>query len=444
VFSDVNGADSVVFWATLALTCALCLATLWRAVQMPERLTEAPLFIGAMWLYFYGFMAVGVALHLASYIPNWALELGQALALACLVATLVGWRSGRKRGQPVGRSSLIPRYDVRRMWWIGIGLIIVGGISHWLFLGEGEVDWEGTSAYWYMLFHVIYPGVALCMTAWASEARYRKLAYALPLAATGVLALYPNLVGARRGPVFPAVIVLVLVPPLVARTIPKRSRIVGGIVVAGCVMLLFLAVRPWLYEGGRVFRGEDVAARWSGALGRVTAEEIFVNRVLQEGDNEFLYHCGMVGTIAERESYQYGTGYLSLFTHWIPRQWWSGKPALGQGIFPDAASQIPFVMGWSLSGGASAGGVAEVFNQFGFASPLLWFAFGYAMAALYRRTKGGDVRWGLAYVGVLCASHWLVSQGVAAAFVPACIYVVVPLIALRIARAQPQRVPRKT
>jgi uncharacterized membrane-anchored protein len=90
-----------------------------------------------------------------------------------------------------------------------------------------------------------------------------------------------------------------------------------------------------------------------------------------------------------------------------------------------------------MSAGASAGGVAEVFNQLSFASPLFWLAFGWAVGRVYARARRGELGWQLVYVGIVSASHWLVSQGVAAAFVPACVYVVVPLIVLRIARARP-------
>jgi hypothetical protein len=440
----VESTDSVVFWIAVVLTCAICLGEMGRALLKAERLTEFPMFVGAMWFYFYGVMAVGTAVSLASYLPKWALEFGQTVALACFLGLVVGWHWGVRRRYPVVHGRTVWRLDPRRAWWIGFGLVLVGGVSFRVFLGEGDLDWEGTSAYWYLLFHVMYPGLALCLAAEAIDSRYRKVVHRILVAAICVFALYPHVVGARRGPLFPAVIVLLLVPPLVGGVTPRRSRNMGGLATAGFVMLLFVAVRPWLYEEGRVFRGEDAAEKWRGALGEVTAQDVFMNRVRRAGDNEFLYHCGMVGTIVEREGYQFGTGYLSLLTHWVPRQWWAGKPRLGQGMFPDAVSEIPLVMGWSLSAGASAGGVAEVFNQFGYASPIFWLLFGYALALLYRRAKGGDVRWQLAYVGIVCASHWLVSQGVAAAFVPACIYVIVPLVVLRFARSSPTLLQRAT
>lgn len=436
--SGMDSQGSPVFWTALLFTWAACAAVLARAVLRPRALTEFPVFAGAMWLYFYGIMALGTGLTLSSHLPDWALDLGQVMALLCLVSLVAGWQWGSRRPAPAPGTT--GGASPRAIWAAGIGLILVGGASFRLFIAGGDPDWEGTSAYWYLLFHVTYPGLALALAAAAMDPRCRGIARQALLAGLALWALFPHLATARRGPLFPAVVAAVLVAPLVARITPSRTRVLGGLAAASTAMLLFVAVRPWLYDDGKAFREEETAERWQQALEEVTLRDVFMSRAVREGDNEFLYHCALVATIAEREAYQYGSGYLSLLTHWIPRQWWPEKPELGRGFFPDAIGQVPLVVGWSMSKGASAGGVAEVFNQFGFASPLFWLAFGFGIARLHARARAGDLRWQLAYVGLVCASHWLVSQGVAAAFVPACIYVVVPLVVLRLARVSPARV----
>jgi hypothetical protein len=66
---------------------------------------------------------------------------------------------------------------------------------------------------------------------------------------------------------------------------------------------------------------------------RVSVSNVLLNKAMQEGDNEFLYHCCVVSACIELDRCQWGTGYLSLATHWIPRQWWPDKPVLATGWF---------------------------------------------------------------------------------------------------------------
>jgi|GEM_PF-1565517 len=424
------------FVPLLVVTVGLAVWTVIRAVVQPQRLTTYPVVAASMWLYFYAFMAIQVFENLGHLLPPWTLEFGQALALTALVAILLGEKLAHRSRGPVSVRPLVEhQLAAGRLWGIGLGLILVGGVANYLFVHQESIDWEGTTAYWYLLFHVVYPGLALVLVAKEHGAGRSPASRALVFAAT-TFAVFPHLVAARRGPVFPLVMVLAILPGLLSKAPPRRIVVLGSLAAAGFLMLTFVAARPWVYgETG----GSYTFSRsgWSNALSALTPEDIVVGRTQRGSDNEFLYHCAMTGTSYELGLYQYGTGYLSLMTHWIPRSVWPEKPALGQGRFPGVVERIPLLTGWAMSSGAASGGVAETFAELGWGFIAVWLLLGWAMGCLHRTAKEGrDPRAAVAFVGVVCSSHWLISQGVAAAFVPTMIYLTVPAIAFRFARVR--------
>ena len=81
------------------------------------------------------------------------------------------------------------------------------------------------------------------------------------------------------------------------------------------------------------------------------------------------------------------------------------------------------------------GGVADSFIQYGYLTPLFWIGFGWFVGRIYARAKlGNDPRWVWAYAGIVCVTHWLISQSIAAAYVPGIIFVLVPWVASAVFR----------
>lgn len=426
---------SALFLLLWAITIAVGMQAIVSALRRPERLVELPVLISAMWLYLYGYMALSTTLKMADALPSWSLEVGQALALGALVAFRVGWAWGRKASPR--RVVEYRGYSTRTLWWLGLGLIAAGAGAHWTFIGADVVEWESSSGYRYLFFYVGYPGLMLALAAMALDRRYRSLrSVAMLLLCSGVF-FYPHVVWARRGPLFAGVVVAALTPSLVAKVVPRRAATLGGLVGVGVAMLLFIEVRPWLYEGSSGAADASVFNAWAEALTELSLSDVVTRHAQSEDDNEYLYHCGLIATAIETGRYQYGTGYLGLVTHWIPRQWWPDKPPLGRGWFPEAVDMIRPVMGWSLSPGASVGGVAETFNQCGLGAIAMWAAMGYAVSVVFRRARRrGDLRWIFAYVGCAGASHWIVTQGMAAAFVPSAVFVLTAVIGARLAQTK--------
>ncbi len=233
--------------------------------------------------------------------------------------------------------------------------------------------------------------------------------------------MFPHLFNARRGPLFPAIMVLLLVPPMATRRPPNPLIFCGGLVTAGLVMLLFLQIRHVTYNGGT----------WGEAIHSLSIDAAVTERVQQAEDNEYINNCQLIGTVYQNGKYQYGTGHLELLWHWIPRAVWKDKPTLGEGSysFDQMTDDVEAATGFHLLGlGAAVGGVADTFVQYGVFCPFFWFGLSWGMGIAYARARLGDSPlWLFCYVGFICASHWLVSQSFAAAFVPGMCFEVVPL-----------------
>ncbi len=93
--------------------------------------------------------------------------------------------------------------------------------------------------------------------------------------------------------------------------------------------------------------------------------------------------------------------------------------------------------GYSLLGhtGAASGGVADTFREYGVFCPLFWFGLSWCLGFVYvRAVAGNNPRWLFCYVGFICATHWLVSQGFAASFVPLMYFQIVPIAVFTVLR----------
>lgn len=409
-----------IWWTGTVGICAWKIAEgFWR----PGRMLEWPFLACAMWAYFYGYMAYDAKISLSAYLGNGITNLGQLMPLLCLIGILAGWSLGTRV-----KSSRAPEkriYPYFRFWLAGFFFLMVGtagGFSVMRAAESGTLRYQDSSAYWYLLFYVGYPGLA--MAVWTlckmgpGMRKYLWIATVIGLAAF----MFPHIANARRGPLFPAIMVLLLVPPMATRRPPQPFIFCGGLAAIALVMLLFLQIRDVTYKGGT----------WGEAIQNLNLDAAIEERAKQPEDNEYLNNCQLIGTIYQTGKYQYGTGHLELLYHWIPRAWWKDKPVLGQGYysFDEMFDDLESVTGFRLLGtGAADGGVADTFVQYGVFCPLFWFGLSWIMGLVYiRAQRGTSPRWLFCYVGFICASHWLVSQSFSAAFVPGMFFQAVPLV----------------
>ncbi|MDO8206374.1 MAG: hypothetical protein Q7T38_00975 [Gallionella sp.] len=406
--------DLTVFWMLWMATLLVIVRTVVHSYVTDKNIYGAPFLFSLMFGYFYVFQTYVVATNLDYLLKPWMFELGQALALVCFLAFLHGWKLALKKGG--NRVRIIdkePSLNYARMWGFGIFAALVAIVSmQFVDFRDEKYDYEGTSAYVYMLYHIGYPGILACVIAIVKDKRYQSYLHKLILFALCFGLTYVFFLTARRGPTFPIIIMVVYGFGLMQATKPKKLVLVTSILVIGAAMLVFPLVRNYSEGGMHAWNEESVQA--------LSIESVTVEKSKQDGDNEALYHMGMVATATALGNYQYGTGYLSLLTHFIPRYLWPDKPNLGQGLFPWTPSLMPQVLGWQLSSGAAAGGVAETFMELGFLAPFLWFALGFAMGR--RFVDVSSILKRAQFITILAGSHWLASQGVAAAFIPMLIY----------------------
>ena len=426
------------FWASFSLLVATLVWVVLRAVRRPVFLLGWPLVIALMWLYFYGYMAYQAAIHLRPSIPDsFTLGLGELVSLLCLLGFVAGWRLSLRMPLPHRQLQVtVPSYRVETIWWAGMFWILVGAIgaysvrAFWLTTAArgGRLDISQLSGYQVLLFHVGYPGLAMCLWAALKSRGSRRVLYFSALLLAASVFIFPYLGAARRGPIFPLLAIFLFLPPLVTKRRPKPPVIIGGLALSGLIMLALISVRQ------SAIKGEAV---------ELTPEDVLVSRTLAVVENEFVNTTYTIATIFENGKYQYGSGHASLLLHWIPRSVWPSKPALGEGSYPwkELYGDVNAKAGQPILGfGAAIGGVADSFVQYGFLAPVYWFLLAFGVARLFLRAiDSEDPRWHLSYLGVICATHWLVSQSFGEASVPGAAYQVVPMITLALCR---RRVPR--
>jgi hypothetical protein len=421
------------FWSLWTMTAAAAGIQVFRPIVTTEGLLGFPFVAGLVWLYFYVYMAFDVAISLREFVPIEALCLGQLVALISFLGLVAGWRAAVRKGSSVRGRSDHSQYPPDKLWKGGILLLVIGSIGQYTFMAQETIDWTHTTAYWHMLFYIGYPGAALCIASiLRTPPKQRRSRYVTLAVAVGVL-LFPFLLYARRGPLFPAVIMLTFAPILFSGRRPGRVVVLSALGGCGALMLLFIAIRPFIYT----VDSDAVSQGWQDGLSGMSGSTVLTGRGSRFGDNEFAFHCGAIWTLYQTGMYQYGTGDLTLLTHWIPRKIWPDKPGLARGFFPNVIPEIPNEMGWQMTAGASWGGVASVFEQYGFLSPLFWAALGYFAGRSYHEALSHCLHKEITYLGFMSGTHWLIAQGFGAAFVPICIFVIPPLIFLRSARVHP-------
>jgi hypothetical protein len=411
-------------WIWWSITIALCAWKIGEGLVRPHRMLEWPFLACAMWAYFYGWMAYDAKVKMPEYLGNGMSDIGQLMPLLCLIGVLVGWNFGTRNKQPRPPDDRV--YPYFRIWCAGMFFLVTGaagGYSVMHFIQAPTGDLHEESGYWFLFFYVGYPGLA--MVVWSlfrmppSSSRF----YLWIIAIVALAAfMFPHIAGAKRGPLFPTIMILLLVPPMTTRRSPNPFIFFGSLAVAGVVMLVFLQIRETTYNGGS----------WNEALQRLDVGAAVTEKVEIPEDNEYINSCQLISTVYLNGKYQYATGHMGLLWHWVPRSIWKDKPTLGEGnysfneLFDDVEATTGFRL---LGGGAAAAGVADTFVQYGVFCPLFWLLLSWGMGAAYVRARiVQSPRWLFCYIGFICASHWLVSQSLAAAFVPGMFFQIVPVV----------------
>ncbi|MFO0807404.1 MAG: O-antigen polymerase [Gemmataceae bacterium] len=412
--------DNLAFWMLWLATLLVCTHQMIRSMRSPITILGFVPVVCTMFGYVYVVQAAGVATALSHRIRPDYLALGQLVVLASLIGLLYGWHLGCGRLGAPPPVRLNPARS-RTLWYFGVGAMMIGIAGQYSFLSIYGNEFSA-SAYFYLLFHVAYPGLAICVYIASSDPDYRQGNNVLLLLALSFLLMVPYVYSVRRGPTFTFIVVAVYSFYLARPRRVNRGVILGGLLAAGVTMLLFVTIRDYSNTGAWGSWGSD---RFQNA----TIDNVLLKKAYEEDDNEFLYNCCIIATCYELDRWQWGTSYLSLMSHWIPRQWWPDKPKLATGWFdPPTWDELYDVTGVKPTLGSTYSCVGEAFQDFSWFAPLFWFAIGQIYGRFFRlAVRHPSSVFPFLYIGLIACSHWLISQGFAAAFVPAVCYLAVPI-----------------
>ena len=454
----MSGQESVdMFWLWWALTLVLGIGQIARACYHPREWLGFASIASVLWLYFYGYLPYHLFAEQRLAFRSSIWSFAQFTAFASLLSLLIGWHwklnSGRRKvlSPDPGR-----RFHIDRLWWCGLGALVIGLVGFYSFTGSGR-EFSETSAYWYLLFNTCYPGIALCIAVMVLSPRHCSAGHACLLLLLSALIVMPLLAGARRGPTFVAAMACFFSFAAV-RERPVRPAVVLMVLgAAGTLALVQVGARRVTYgEGGT----------WQEYLETARFGEVLQGRARQSADNEYFNHCQVLEANLRTGIYQYGTAHLAALLNWVPRTFWPNKPERGTGFFPEALREIERDESSNLGVGGGWGAVADSFNNYWYFFPLFWLGIGWLTAAAFLKAHGRDViggfgarlgnrgnrhsdvafwdpspasalPWKLHNVGILCATHWFIAQNFAEAFVPFMIYEGVFFIAFKYSARSP-------
>ncbi|PWU09038.1 MAG: hypothetical protein C5B50_28225 [Verrucomicrobia bacterium] len=419
------------FWLCWIATVLLAGWQLVRLWFKPREATGFAAIVCLMWLYFYGYLPYECVRSFPDAFPIKIWTIGQFISLVALAAFLAGWhwRLLSVRRRPAVQQEP-PRFDFTKLWWAGVALMVIGLVGWKSFLASGR-DADDTSAYWYLLITLAYPGMAICVTVLALSPRHRTVLNFAILAILVYLVVFPFLICARRGPTFVTIISVTMAWFLVRPRLPKPGVILGVFVAAGLLIMFIYTARRSVYSEGT----------WEEFLDTVTVEEVIVDRAAKTSDNEFFNHCLALEANLRTGLYQYGTAHLAMLVHWVPRSFWPGKPMRGRGFFPTALYAVETEYHHNVGYGGAIACVEDTFDEYGYFFPFFWLIIGYGTACFFAKTyETNDLRWKLHYLGLLSASHWFVAQNFPESFVPFCFFQAAYWAAFKFSRMKPQKV----
>lgn len=427
--------DNLTFWAIWLIFLGVCAHQIvWSLRSQAGILGFVPV-VCTMFTYIFVIEGGAIVSSRGDHIHPAYFAMGEAVGLLCLLGLLAGWYKGL--GRPViAKSVRIAPAQGQMLWYAGVGAMMVGIFGQYYFYAAIGNDYSG-SAYLYLLYHVAYPGLAICVFLASSDPQYRSNNNILLIMALGFIMIAPWVYGVRRAPVFTFVIICIYSFYMARPRRVNRGVVLGGLAAVCVMMLFFLAIRDYVSTEGS----------WSSRkIQKLSASNVLLDKAYEEYDNEFIYSCCITATCYELDRYQWGTSYLSLASHWIPRSWWPDKPAIAQGWFEPATWQeLREVTGIMPSNGSSYSGIGESFQDFSWFTPLFWAGLGWCFGRLYRYSLENPTSVApILYVGMIAASHYLVMQGFASLFVPAMVYLVTPIVAYVIAgNVSGQRLARR-
>ncbi len=283
------------------------------------------------------------------------------------------------------------------------GVLNVGG----LFAAYGRGYGGGAVSSGYLRM-AVFCGVIGAIVLYAAKARRGRL----QLLDWGLIALctfptlFHGLLGARRGPTFLALVVLVGGYLYFSRKKIGFTMAIPGAMIVGMGLLFLVANRSAIHLGANI---DDIDYR---------SPVTYLDRW---NSNEYLYGSATVRYANENGSFYGGRELVHLIGRFIPHEWWpsayeSLSKSLGLNIDIRTNGGIPrdgilLVSGWEPSRGAAPGFIGDFWLEFGYFSFPVLFLVGYLYGRAWKvaaNSAGGR----LVYPLLMAFSIYLTMQGV--------------------------------
>jgi hypothetical protein len=220
--------------------------------------------------------------------------------------------------------------------------------------------------------------------------------------------LVHGLLGARRGPTFMGITVLVAGWYITRHRRPKLWQVLMGGVGVGLLLLVLVTFRSQIYIGSSFLTGEGPAPT------QVVQESLERTDKASYG-NEYVYGGLSALGARARGDFFWGARYMAyVFVRPIPSAIWPTKyQDVGVGEITGNAGTMAFARaesGRQVPAGAAPGFASDLYLEFGWGAVLAAFLIGALYGWVWRRhlTTGGF--WTVIHVALLVFSVYLISQ----------------------------------
>jgi len=316
------------------------------------------------------------------YLNNLQIAKAIFISFLCYVSFISGWFTVKNKNvRNIHKNNILWNY--KKIYNTGLILSIFGtlGFLYFLKLSGGILHfysgvhgaygaWKETTAYLHMSRYYIFPGVSLMITG-LLKGKLNRI-YWVPIIFFTSLMYIHSILASSRGTFFAMSTTFVLTYYLAGGKIPKMKKVIIGGIILAISLALIVGYREYLHLGPK---DKPLPPIHEALLFKLGVNDIAI-RTGSTGDNEFLYHAGLIETVDRLNRYHFGLGWIYMVTvHLIPRIIWENKPYGWDtpGVTP---YDIFLLFGWTRSPGSAPAIVADIYRNFGMFSLIFFFLLG--------------------------------------------------------------------
>lgn len=352
---------------------------------------------------------------LFSYISEAQAEFGQWLAIAGILALMIGCFVGAAKAPREGLRSRLCDWQVLQKGGMILGSVgmicwVIGVRAAGGFTAAYAKGYQGGaySDYAYIREAAYLLVVALILLLTPDVIQHRNATWRIALIVFAFPWLAQGLLTARRGPTAVIALTLAMSWYLARRKRPSLPLLAAGSVGLGLLMLFLVSNRD------KIYLGSDFSGMRTDVVSGVT-----------EGSeaNEYIFGTACIITAEQTHHFYWGKRYLAqVVVRPIPHQLWPDKyedfgvPELLQNAGV-AGEGLEVIMGWKEVPGAAAAMIADTWVEFYWLFIPVLFFVGYAYGYVWKRAVTEGARWNSLYtIFAVLAVYWVTQSGEAVIF----------------------------